>query len=176
MTLIFVALSPLMMVANVIEGRMNASRGTKGSMTALHRELGEVGQAADHVHAAEWRARNAEHPPTAQCLDAAARRSPLLWSRRPGAPRFLDIRVGAATLDSRLGFETQRNRRAMPAAQAELDNLVTRYRAIRDVPFTLSLTEHGAVGIAGRARSRRLTSHAPCSASSPRSTRPPRWY
>ena len=147
--LIFVALSPLMMVANVIEGRMNASRGTKGSMTALRRELGELGQAADEAHAAEWHARNAEHPPTAQCLDAAARRSPLLWSRRPGAPRFLDIRVGAATRDSRLRFETQRNRRAVPAAQAELDNLVARYRAIRDVPFTLSLTEHGAVGIAG---------------------------
>ena len=147
--LIFVALSPLMMVANVIEGRMNASRGTKGSMTALRRELGELGQAADEAHAAEWRARNAEHPPTAQCLDAAARRSPLLWSRRPGAPRFLDIRVGAATQDSRLRFETQRNRRAMPVAQAELDNLVARYRTIRDVPFTLSLTEHGAVGIAG---------------------------
>jgi DNA segregation ATPase FtsK/SpoIIIE, S-DNA-T family len=147
--LIFVALSPLMMVANVIEGRMNASRGTKGSMTALRRELGELGQAADEAHAAEWHARNAEHPPTPQCLDAAGRRSPLLWPRRPGAPRFLDIRVGAATLDSRLRFETQRNRRAVPAAQAELDSLVARYRAIRDVPFTLSLTEHGAVGIAG---------------------------
>jgi S-DNA-T family DNA segregation ATPase FtsK/SpoIIIE len=147
--LIFVALSPLMMVANVIEGRMNASRGTKGSMTALRRELGELGQAANTAHAAEWRARDAEHPPTAQCLDAAARRSPLLWSRRPGASRFLDIRVGAATQESRLHFETQRNRRAVPAAQAELDNLVARYRAIRDVPFTLSLTEHGAVGIAG---------------------------
>ena len=148
-TLIFVALSPLMMVANVVEGRMNTSRGNKGSMTALRRELGELGQAADQVHAAEWRARNAEHPPTAQCLDAAARQSPLLWSRRPGTPRFLDIRVGAATQDSRLQFETQRNRRAVPAAQAELDNLLGKYRAIRDVPFTLSLTQHGAVGIAG---------------------------
>ena len=147
--LLFVGLSPLMMVANVVEGRMNASRGTKGSMVALRRELGELGQAADGAHAAEWRARNAEHPPTVQCLEAAARRSTLLWSRRPGAPRFLDIRVGAATLDSRLRFETQRNRRAVPAAQAELDNLVASYRAIRDVPFTLSLAEHGTVGIAG---------------------------
>jgi DNA segregation ATPase FtsK/SpoIIIE, S-DNA-T family len=148
-TLIFIALSPLMMVANVVEGRMNASRGTKGSMTALRRELGELGQVADKAHAAEWYARNAEHPPTAQCLEAAALRSPLLWSRRPGAPRFLDIRVGAATQDSRLRFETQRNRRAVPAAQAELGKLVARYRTIREVPFTLSLTEHGAVGIAG---------------------------
>ena len=37
----------------------------------------------------------------------------------------------------------------MPAAQAELDNLVARYRSIGDVPFTLSLTDHGAIGIAG---------------------------
>jgi S-DNA-T family DNA segregation ATPase FtsK/SpoIIIE len=148
-TLIFVALSPLMMVANMVEGRMNASRGTKGSMAALRRELAELGQEADAAHAAEWRARNAEHPPTALCLAAAEQRSPLLWSRRPGAPRFLDVRVGAATLDSRLRFESQRNRRAAPLAQAELDDLVARYRAIRDVPFTLSLAEHGAIGIAG---------------------------
>ena len=148
-TLIFVALSPLMMVANVVESRMNASRGARGSMAALRRELAELGQAADAAHAAEWRARNAEHPPTAHCLVAAGQRSPLLWSRRPGAPRFLDIRVGAATLDSRLRFETQRNRRAVPLAQAGLDDLVARYRAIRDVPFTLSLAEHGAIGIAG---------------------------
>jgi S-DNA-T family DNA segregation ATPase FtsK/SpoIIIE len=148
-SLIFVALSPLMMVANVVEGRMNASRGTKGSMAALRRELAELGQAADAAHAVEWRARNAEHPPTAQCLDAAVQRSPLLWSRRPGAPRFLDIRVGAATLESRLRFETQRNRRAVPAAQAELGNLIAGYRSIRDVPFTLSLADHGAIGIAG---------------------------
>jgi len=148
-TLIFVALSPLMIVANVVEGRMNASRGTKGSMAALRRELTELGQAADAAHAAEWRARNAEHPPTANCLAAAGQRSPLLWSRRPGAPRFLDMRVGAATLESRLRFETQRNRRAVPLAQAELDDLLARYRTIRDVPFTLSLAEHGAIGIAG---------------------------
>lgn len=144
-----IALSPLMMASNAIEGRWAASRGVKGSMAALRREVAALGQAAGAAHATEWRARNAEHPPTAQCLAAAAQRSPLLWSRRPGAPRFLDVRVGTATLPSRLRFETQRSRRAVPAAQAEVENLVARYRTIRDVPFTLSLAEHGAIGIAG---------------------------
>jgi S-DNA-T family DNA segregation ATPase FtsK/SpoIIIE len=148
-SLIFIALSPMMMVANVVEGRMSTSRGAKGSMAALRRELAELGATADAAQAAEWRARNAEHPPAAMCLAAAEERSPLLWSRRPGAPRFLDVRVGAATLDTRLRFETRRDRRALPAARAELDNLVARYRTIRDVPFTLSLAEHGAIGIAG---------------------------
>ena len=147
--LAIIALSPMMMASNVLESRWAAARGAKGSMAALRREVAALGQAADAAHAAEWRARNAEHPPTAQCLAAAAQRSPLLWSRRPGAPRFLDLRVGTATLDSRLRFETQRNRRAVPAAQAEVDNLVARYRTIRDVPFTLSLAGHGAIGIAG---------------------------
>jgi S-DNA-T family DNA segregation ATPase FtsK/SpoIIIE len=144
-----IALSPLMMASNVLEGRWASARSTKGSMAALRREIEALGQAADAAQAAEWRARNAEHPPTAQCLSAAAQRSPLLWSRRPGAPRFLDLRVGTSSLESRLRFDTQRNRRAVPGAQAELDNLVARYRTIRDVPFTLSLTEHGAIGIAG---------------------------
>jgi DNA segregation ATPase FtsK/SpoIIIE, S-DNA-T family len=148
-SLIFVALSPLMMVANVVEGRMSASRGAKGSLAALRRELTSLGQAAEAAHAAEWRARNDEHPPTAQCLAAAERRSPLLWSRRPGAPRFLDLRVGAAALDSRLRFDAQRGRHALPAAKAELDALIARYRTVRDVPYTLSLAEHGAIGIAG---------------------------
>jgi S-DNA-T family DNA segregation ATPase FtsK/SpoIIIE len=148
-SLIFIALSPMMMVANVIEGRMSTSRGAKGSLAALRRELAELDEAAGAAHAAEWRARNAEHPTAAQCIAAAEERSPLLWSRRPGAPRFLDIRVGTAALDSRLRFEARRDRRALPAARTELGQLVTRYRTIGDVPFTLSLAEHGAIGIAG---------------------------
>ena len=149
MSLIFVALSPMMMAANLVEERWAAARGSKGSMAAFRREMAELDKAASAARAAEWRARNDEHPPTAHCLAAAARRSPLLWSRRPGAPRFLDIRVGAAVLDSRLRFEAQRNRRALPAAQAELDQLVAGYRTINDVPFTVSLTGHGSIGIAG---------------------------
>jgi S-DNA-T family DNA segregation ATPase FtsK/SpoIIIE len=148
-SLIFIALSPMMMLANLVEGRMSAARGSKGSMAALRRDLAELDAAAEAAHAAEWQARNDEHPPTAHCLTAAARRSPLLWSRRPGTPRFLDIRVGAATRPARLRFETQRNRRATPAAQAALDQLIAKYQVIGDVPFTLALTEHGSIGIAG---------------------------
>ena len=73
-SLVFVALSPMMMVANVVEGRWAAARGTSGSMAALRRELAALDQAANAAHAAEWRARNAEHPPTAHCLAAAAQR------------------------------------------------------------------------------------------------------
>jgi S-DNA-T family DNA segregation ATPase FtsK/SpoIIIE len=149
--LLLVGLSPMMMISNVIEARMNAARGAKGAMAALRRELAELSREADAAHAAEWRARNAEHPATTDCLLAAEQRSPLLWSRRPGTLRFLDLRVGKALLDSRLRFETQRNRRALPVAKAELDNVLARYRSIRDVPFALSLTEHGAIGIAGEA-------------------------
>lgn len=149
MSLIFVALSPMMMGANLVEERWAAARGSKGSMAAFRRDLAELDKAASAARAAEWRTRNGEHPPTAHCLAAAARRSPLLWSRRPGAPRFLDIRVGAAVLGSRLRFDTQRNRRALAAAQAELDQLLAGYRTVNDVPFTLSLAEHGSIGIAG---------------------------
>ncbi len=148
-SLIFVALSPMMMLANLFEGRWAAARGSRGSLADLRRELAALDEAAGAAHAAEWRARNAEHPPTRACLAAAAQRSPLLWSRRPAAPRFLDIRVGAATLESRLRFEVHRGRRVTAAAQAALDELLARYRSIGDVPVTLPLTAHGSIGIAG---------------------------
>ncbi len=148
-SLIFVALSPMMMLANLLEGRWAAARGSRGSLADLRRELAALDQAARAAHAAEWQARNAEHPQTQDCLAAAAQRSPLLWSRRPGAPRFLDIRVGGATLESRLNFEVHRTRRATPAAQAALDELLARYRNIGDVPVALPLTAHGSIGIAG---------------------------
>ncbi len=148
-SLVFVALSPMMMIANVVEGRWAAARGTRGSQADLRRELAALDDAAGAAHAAEWRARNAEHPATAHCLAAAAQQSPLLWSRRPGAPRFLDIRMGAATLDSRLRFDVHRGRRVPAAAQVALDDVLTRYRSIGDVPVTLPLTAHGSIGIAG---------------------------
>jgi len=148
-SLVFVALSPMMMLANLLEGRWAAARGDRGSMAELQQGLRALGDAARAAHADEWHARNAEHPATVACLAAATQQSPLLWSRRPGAPRFLDIRVGAATLASRLSFDRPRDRRAVPAARAALDELITRYQSIDDVPATLSLTTQGCIGIAG---------------------------
>jgi len=148
--LAFVALSPMMMLANLFEGRWAATRGSRSSMAGLQRELAALGEAAHAAHADEWQARNAEHPSTVSCLAAAAQQAPLLWSRRPDAPRFLDIRVGAATLPSRLRFDRPRDRRAVPAAREALDELVARYQSIGDVPAALSLTGHGSIGVAGQ--------------------------
>jgi S-DNA-T family DNA segregation ATPase FtsK/SpoIIIE len=150
-SLSFVALSPLMMLGNVLESRWAATRGNRSSMGGLRRELAGLDEAARAAHAQEWAARNGEHPPTGDCLDAAAQRSPLLWSRRPDAPRFLDVRAGTATLGSRLSFDTQHgsSRRTAPAAKAALDELTARYQHIARVPFGLSLAVQGSIGVAG---------------------------
>ncbi len=149
-SLSFVALSPMMMLGNVLESRWSASRGNRTSMAGLRRELAALDEAARAAHADEWAARNAENPPARDCLEAAARRSPLLWSRRPDAPRFLDLRAGTATMASRLTFDIQRSpRRAAPAAGAALDEVMARYRQIDRVPFGVSLTVQGSIGVVG---------------------------
>ena len=148
-TLALVALSPVMMVANVVESRWSVSRGGRGSMGLLRRELTALDAAARAAQDNERLARNAEHPPTLTCLSAAVRQEPLLWSRRPDAPRFLDVRVGAAALPSRLSFGLPSDRRAMPEARSALTELTSRYADIADVPVALSLTGHGCIGIAG---------------------------
>ena len=148
-TLLFVAFSPMMLLANLVEGRWASARGSRGSMAALRRELAALDATAATARTDERRARNAEHPATANCLAAAAQRSPLLWSRRPEAPRFLDLRVGAATRPSRLRFHRPPGRRAVPEAVTALDELTARYLTVDDVPFALSLTALGSVGVTG---------------------------
>ncbi len=120
-------------------------------MGVLRRELAGLDSVARAAQDNEQRARNAEHPPTLACL-TAARQEPLLWSRRPGAARFLDVRVGVAALPSRLSFDLPSDRRAMPAARTALTELTRRYADIANVPVALSLTGHGCVGIAGEPR------------------------
>ena len=150
-SLLLVALSPMTMLSNLIEGRWVSARRHRNSMAAVRRELSALDEAAHKAHADEWHARNDEHPRTADCLAAAAQQAPLLWSRRSEGLRFLDVRVGAATLLSRLRFELPRDPGAAPATRALLDEVLARYRSISDVPIVLPLSVHGSIGVVGDA-------------------------
>ena len=99
-------------------------------------------------------------------------RSPLLWSRRPGAPRFLDLRVGAV----HPRFAAAVRDAAQPARHARRPGRARQPR--RAVPGDPRRAVHALARRPrgdrhrGGAASRRSTSPAPCSPSSPRSIRP----
>jgi S-DNA-T family DNA segregation ATPase FtsK/SpoIIIE len=137
--LAFIALSPVMLIGNVISDRRRGRRG--------HRQrLADYERRRDEALAAKARSRHEElayqrhvHPDPATLLLIASAPSRRLWERHSGDEDFLTLRVGTGTV---------------PALPAEPDwparDPGTAAEQLGDAPAVLHLAECGAVGIAGQ--------------------------
>ncbi len=147
-TLLFLLLSPLLMLGSLVERRHTARRDHREAVRR-HREALQVLQEQLAVaRGREEEARRAEHPAISQLVDAALTRAPLLWSARPDRPGFLEVRLG-------LGRAAARNKVVLPhrrAADAELWQELLDLResaaTVDDVPIVAELCTVGAVGVA----------------------------
>jgi S-DNA-T family DNA segregation ATPase FtsK/SpoIIIE len=144
----FIGMSPVMMITSALDSRWSSTRGWKNAKSTFHTELEELNEKAASANATEIAGRNAEHPSSDQCTAAARELSPLLWSRRPSAPRFLEVKVGSATQPTRSVFEPATNLNPDPDAKRELSEAIARYESADRVPAAASLTA-GPLGIAG---------------------------
>lgn len=147
-SLIFMAMSPLMMVGNVVEGQTAGKRRFRNEIEKFREE-------ADRIHAEvvadfflEGTQRRAEYPSLDECIDGIKRQTANLWSRRPDAQGFGHIRLG-------LGRQPSRSKVVFPAGRqldgASIENLHERFDAfsvIDGVPVVTEL-DQGAFGVAG---------------------------
>jgi S-DNA-T family DNA segregation ATPase FtsK/SpoIIIE len=148
-SLVFIALSPLMLVGTYLEDAMANRRAFKASTIEYRTALSELNAAMHRGADTERAARQQEHPSTWDLLQAAATRSPLLWTRRPEHESILELRLG-------LGRQPSRNSVKMPARNGttaalwkELTEIAARYRYVEPVPIVARLTQSGALGVAG---------------------------
>jgi len=150
-SLAFVALSPVMLLANIVESRLGGRRAYRNALEEFHSDLEALDeQIAVLVHQ-EQTQRSAEHPDTSQCLLAARDRTPLLWTRRPGTTRFLSLRLGLANLPSRIRLEMPRRGKATKDVWAELEEFTAQRATVEGVPAVAAFTETGSLGVAGPA-------------------------
>ena len=148
-TVLFVAMSPIMMLGNVLETRIFGKRAFQEAV-ARFRDLlmaleGEM-SAADGVEAT---VRRREHPILAEVLAGAYRREPVLWSRRSDQRGFLEVRLGVGTLASRSSFVLPCHADTEQELWDGLVGLRDRHLMIPEVPVVASLTDCGSLGIAG---------------------------
>lgn len=149
LSLVFVALSPLIMAGTWLDRRLTDRRrlaqltGEFGrALTALEGELG-AGQQSERA------ARLAAMPATAEAVAAAGALGPLLWSRRPEHDEFLRARVGTGSARSRTTVVLPPRGKAVAELRAALERVVERFERIDGVPLVVDLREVGAVGVAG---------------------------
>ncbi|WP_129339691.1 FtsK/SpoIIIE domain-containing protein, partial [Cellulomonas endophytica] len=147
-TLLLVGLSPLLALGAWWDRRTTDRRRDRAALAAFRASLAAlVGDVGRH-QGDEVRIRRLEHPTTAEALVAAARRDPLLWSRRPDGADALVVRLGDGQGASRVEVRTPSRGAATAEAWQELAAAVAGLRTVGPVPVLADLRACGSLGVA----------------------------
>lgn len=149
MSLMFVVLSPMMMLGNWWTGRSTGRRKLAAETTAFTEGLELLRQQIATDHAIEREARLAETPATRETVGAALGLAPVLWSARPQESGFLSIRLGNGTAPSRTTIDPPPRGQADAGLWAELQEALIELADVPDVPHVAELADLGVLGIAG---------------------------
>ncbi len=152
MSIMFVALSPLLMLGNFIAGKTGRKRKFASDVAKFDDQLEALDATLSGEVELERATRLAEHPSTGEVVAAARDLGPLLWTRRPEHWNFLSLRFGTGTLPSRNTVQAEGEGSGIPAYLERLREVVDRYSNIDDVPVPENLFESGSIGVAGERR------------------------
>ncbi|WP_084079439.1 FtsK/SpoIIIE domain-containing protein [Demequina sp. NBRC 110057] len=150
LSLIFVAMSPAMMLGNFMTGASRRKRQLKEAIATFERQLDRLRERLRVARDEEAVARHAEAPSLEDINTSASAGTDLLWTRRPEHWSFMFARLGVGTAPSRVTVKEPEGRdRALPEYEERFDALVDGYREIPDVPIVEDLAQAGALGIVG---------------------------
>lgn len=148
-SLLFVMMSPIMLIGNFFTGRTREKRRLKKAVGVFDVRLESLTTQLAEERVTELAQRIDESPSTEESYANAIRRGPLLWTRRPEHWSFLNVRIGIGTMASRTVIATAPKGEMLPEFQSRLDAVVEENRLIAGVPIIDNLFDSGALGIAG---------------------------
>ncbi|MBO0886385.1 MAG: FHA domain-containing protein, partial [Acidimicrobiales bacterium] len=152
--LLFVALSPIMMVGSAISQRRSGRLDYRRARARFERDLTRSTDDAEARHGATVSWRRALAPSPARLVERALGYAPDLWERRPADPDFLSLRVGMGDQPSLLcladpGADLHPEATDDPdRLQSRLIELRRRHRLDLDTPVVAALAD-GPLGVAG---------------------------
>jgi DNA segregation ATPase FtsK/SpoIIIE, S-DNA-T family len=144
--LLLMAMSPLMMIANLLSDRRGGRRGLRKAQREYRVAVASVDAARRNACAADERLRRAEAPDPAELLGRATLPSSRLWERRRSDTDALSLRLGVADLPARVRLRAAPGGGDRPAGDGPMGDTVP---LARSVPVVLSLDEVGVLGIVG---------------------------
>jgi S-DNA-T family DNA segregation ATPase FtsK/SpoIIIE len=148
-SLLFVLMSPLMMVGNAMTAKGREKRRLKKSIAEFDESLTSLTEELERERGTEHEIRTKESPSTEDAMTQAVTRGPLLWTRRPEHWSFLNVRLGVGSMSSRNTIKTGGRGEILKAYQERLDEVIDKHKTIDDVPIIDNLFDSGALGIAG---------------------------
>ncbi|MFB9956903.1 FtsK/SpoIIIE domain-containing protein [Cellulomonas denverensis] len=149
MSLMFVALSPMMMLGNWWNSRSSGKKKFGTESVAFDEALDLLRRQIEVDHTLEREARLAESPATRETVGAALGLAPVLWSARPREPGFLTLRLGTGTAPSRTVIEPPNRGTSDPQMWERLRQTLAELTDVPGVPHVADLTDLGVLGVAG---------------------------
>jgi DNA segregation ATPase FtsK/SpoIIIE, S-DNA-T family len=149
LSVVFVALSPLMLVGSYFENRVSGKKAFARATEQFRVSLADLAVQLEYASERERIQRCAEHPSTAEVAGAIERLSPLLWTRRPEHRSFMQLRLGLGMQPSRNTVKLPTTNNTIPVLWRELHEVVERFANVDHVPIVGDFRDAGAVGVSG---------------------------
>lgn len=149
LSLIFVALSPLLMVGSWLDQRLTAKRTFKAQKARFEAAAAALEERIGKEHAVERAIRLAASPSVAESAEAVERLSALMWTIRPEHSEFLTIRLGLGAASSRLKVRMPSSNDTLPEFWQRLEDLAEQASVVDGIPIVGDLRQAGSIGIAG---------------------------
>jgi S-DNA-T family DNA segregation ATPase FtsK/SpoIIIE len=151
-SLMFVLMSPMMMLGNYVEQRRGAKKDFASLMADFREDLEIVTTQIRESLSVEADQRRLENPSSAECAESIRGLSPVLWTRRGDMPGFLQLRLGRGALPSRSSLAMPVVGRSSAHAWSELVTSLEGLSVVSDVPVVVDPLSTGAIGISGPRR------------------------
>ncbi len=151
LTLLFVAMSPILMLGNFISNRVDAKRKRKSDLANFEEGMKFAEEEMVEAQELELQQLHRLYPSTAECVAAATKRTGVLWCRQPEHPEFLQVRLGSGVVRALHQF-SKPQRRGYVHLQQQQRKLKEKYRELENAPIVADLRSVGGLGLAGEAQ------------------------
>jgi DNA segregation ATPase FtsK/SpoIIIE, S-DNA-T family len=144
--LLFAGLSPVMAIANAVDGKRKGRKSERSERERFSRELVEFGTTLARLADDERRRREAASPDPAEVLRRVMLPSTTLWERRPAHRDFLLLRAGVGAVRWRPPVTGPPRSAGTPD---ELAQVLAGAATLEGSPVPVDLSAGGVVGIVG---------------------------
>lgn len=148
LSVIFIALSPVMIMGNYFSQMMNRRAKLKRQIKKFTEQTARLRAKLFVIRQQEQDVRRAEAPSSYEVLTAVESRQPLLWTRRPEHWNFLNVWLGSGTSPSRTEISPPTGGdRSLPEFAEIVEELREEFKTVADVPIIEHLPISGGIGV-----------------------------
>ncbi|CAM3821794.1 FtsK/SpoIIIE domain-containing protein [Smaragdicoccus niigatensis] len=148
-SVLFIALMPLMAIATYFEQRYEAKRNLKQQKANFETGMQALVEEVNAAQQLERAVRASQSPSVDDAMSAVDRLGTMLWTHRPEHNGFLTVRLGMGAAPSLCRFETQFDKDGLPEYRSRAVEFVKQKSIIEPVPQIGDFRTAGVIGVAG---------------------------